>query len=248
MVLVLIPMTIRAWNVWQDCGRLPEINCVNSARLVCIKTSVAKLIVNCVGKVGTTTQLNRQQSMPAKNAQKVHTRRRWVLQKNKTATNVLPVRKTASKDPTAAMIARIAKQIHNQRWRGRPFALFAAMVPFLPKAVHSAPNANREKQDHRAWIVLREGTEVSMIHPTFASTANSVHLPATVVLCANRVVLAHLETHLVTALHARPIPMLIFVVHWHATPVPTEKYPTKNKPVANVPSGKRRPIAATVNT
>ena len=156
--------------------------------------------------------------------------------------------KTANKGQPAARRVRTAKQIQNQLWRVRPFALCVATVPILPQAVRSAQNANREKQDRRALIVLREGTEASMIYPTFASTANSVHLPTTVVLCANRVVLANLELHLVTALHARPIPMLIFVVHWHATPVPTEKYPTKNKPVANVPSGKRRPIAATVNT
>ena len=146
------------------------------------------------------------------------------------------------------MLARIAKQIQNQLRRGRPFALFAAVVPFLPKAVRSAHDAIQEKQDHRAWNVLRENTEVLTIHPTFASTANSVRLPTTAVLCVNRVMWVHLGLHWVVAWHAHPIRMLIFVVQRHATPVPMENYPTPNKPVANVPSGKRRPIAATVNT
>ena len=146
------------------------------------------------------------------------------------------------------MRARIAKQIQNQRWRGRPFALFVPMVPFLTKTVRSAHNAIRGKQDHRALIVLRESTEASMIPPASASTANPVHLPATGVLRANRVMLANLGLHWVVALHAQTIPMLIFVVQWRAAPVPTEKYQTPNKPVANVPSGKRLPIAATVNT
>ena len=156
--------------------------------------------------------------------------------------------KTANKGQPAARRVRTAKQIQNQLWRVRPFALCVATVPILPQAVRSAQNANREKQDRRALIVLREGTEASMIYPTFASTANSVHLPTTVVLCANRVVLVNLGLHLVTALHARPILMLIFVAQQHATPVPTEKYQTPNKPVANVLSGKPLPIAATVNT
>ena len=149
---------------------------------------------------------------------------------------------------TAVLFVRIVLLIQNQLWRGRLFALYVAVVPLLSQAVRSAHNANREKQDPRAWNVLLEGTGASMIPPASALTANSVHLLTTVVLCVNRAVLVNLGLHLVTALHARPILMLIFVVRWHATPVPMENYPISNKPVANVPIGSRPPIAATVNT
>ena len=76
MVLVLIPMTIRARNVWQDFGPQLEILIVPIARLVCTKTTRVKQVANCVEKVCTTTQLNQQQSMPAKNAHVERTRRR----------------------------------------------------------------------------------------------------------------------------------------------------------------------------
>jgi len=68
-------------NVWQGFGRVLKIPIVQSARLVCTKTTTAKQVAKHVTKVFTTMQLNQQQSMPAKNVHVVRTRQRWVLQK-----------------------------------------------------------------------------------------------------------------------------------------------------------------------
>ena len=128
-------MIFHARNVWQDFGQQLETPIVHSARFVCTKTTRVKQVANCVGKVCTTMKLNRRQSMPAKNAHAVRTRRLRVLPTWKTATNVLLERKTTTPVLGAVMIARSVLLIQRLPWLDHLNAQHVVQVEHRSKAV-----------------------------------------------------------------------------------------------------------------